>query len=241
MSSGPFVLLAIADRALRAQVARRLHDALPCELREALTGPDALNGALQRIPDLAVITTDLPGLDGLAVCHRLRAQEGLGDLPILMLGPRGEQDRKYQAFYVGASDYMELPLDGVEFTYRVRVQLRAWLRRRDTQRSLRRGDIAFDEAQRAVQFEGRSIALTGSEFEILKLLVSEAGCVIGVDRILQDGLRRAVGSSGRQLVHTHIRNLRKKLESSPEQPKRLIRRALGYVWVEAPAESTLTL
>jgi two-component system response regulator ResD len=223
------ILVVCAERTMRQAVLRVIDSELPADAREALNGPDAFDCALAWLPDLVVLTTELPGFDGLQLCHRLRAVAQLQDTPIIALGPRGNQAKKYQAFYVGATDYVELPFDGVEFAYRLRAPLRGRLRQVDTVDAVRCGPLQLEPATRTVHLDGRAVVLTPSEFAVLRLLATRAGTPISVGRLLSEALGHPVGLGNPQLIHTHIRNLRKKLESDPAVPSLLLRHPAGYM------------
>lgn len=223
------VVVCLPERAVREQVRRRIEEAAPASVVEAPTGPDAYEAAVRELPDLVILAVDLPGLDGLSVCHRIRGVPAMADVPVMVLGPRGDQRRKYQAFYVGATDYVEVPFDGVELAFRIRIQLRPLLRERDAHDELVVGPLRLEPASRAAELAGRRATLTPSEFAVLRLLATSAGKPVSVDRLLNDALRRPAGLGNPQLIHTHIRNLRKKLEADPSNPTWLLRHPAGYL------------
>jgi DNA-binding response OmpR family regulator len=227
----PRVLLAIAERPLRSQVRRRIEEVIPSVVQEAANGLDALSAVQQGLPDLLVTTVDLPGpLDGLALCHRVRSLADAAELPVMVLGPRGDQRRKYQAFFVGATDFMEVPLDGTELGLRVRVHLRGVLRARAEAELLGAGPLTLDVRSRTARLEGIEVVLTPSELAVLQELVRAGGRPVSVERLLAAALRRPTSLGNPQLVHTHVRNLRKKLETNPSAPRWLQRHPAGYVW-----------
>lgn len=223
------VVVCLPDRAVRDQVARRIEEAAPAAVTEASNGPDAFEAALRELPDLVILAADLPGQDGLSICHRLRGVPALADVPVMVLGPKGDQRKKYQAFYVGATEYVEVPFDGVELAFRIRVQLRALLRERDAQEELVAGPLTLVPATREAELAGVRAVLTPSEFAVLRQLAVQAGKPVGVERLLAEALRRPAGLGNPQLIHTHIRNLRKKLEADPSNPAWLLRHPAGYL------------
>jgi two-component system KDP operon response regulator KdpE len=226
------VLLALADRPLRVQVRRRIEEALAADFQEVANGLDALAALQHGIPDMLVTSVDLPGpLDGLALCHRLRSLASAVDVPVMILGPRGDQRRKYQAFFVGATDFMELPLDGTELGLRVRVHLRGILRGGEASEHLDAGPLSLDMRSRTADLAGRKAVLTPSELAVLHALVQAAGRPVPVERLLEVALRRPASLGNPQLIHTHVRNLRKKLEADPSAPRWLLRHPAGYVFV----------
>jgi DNA-binding response OmpR family regulator len=177
------------------------------------TGLDALNGILERPPDLVLLDLNLPDLDGLSVCRELRETAGARDLPIIMLTARtGESDRVL-GLDLGADDYITKPFSLRELSSRIR----ALLRRRSLDRGLP-GDEYTDSrllvrrALMEVQLEGEKVRLTVREFELLWFLISSRPRVVSRDQILQQvwGFSSDVET---RTVDVHVRALRKKLGS----------------------------
>jgi len=223
------ILVASTDRAVRQTVVRLLDQDLRADIQEFTTGPDAFQEALASLPDLLILASELPGYDGLQVCHRLRNIPQFRDTPIVIMGPRGDQPRKYQAYYVGATDFVELPFDGVEFMFRLRVHLRTLLRQLEATAAPSNGLLHFDPERRSVAREGREVTLTPSEYALLALLATHPGQPMSVERLLTEGLARPAQLGNPQLIHTHMKNLRRKLEDDPQNPRLLIRHPAGYL------------
>jgi DNA-binding response OmpR family regulator len=222
------ILLACQDRAQCATINRLVANELPAEIREAANGPDAFDQALAWIPDLFVLAAELHGFDGLQLCHRLRGVAAFQDTPVIVLGPRGDQKRKYQAFYVGATDYVEVPFDGVEFVYRLRAPIRGLLRQPEAP-PVTAGGLTLEPATRTARVDGREAVLTPSEYAVLRVLAANAGTPLTVERLLGEALGRRGGLGNPQLIHTHVKNLRKKLERDPGNPDLLVRHPAGYM------------
>lgn len=229
------VLLALPQRPLRESVAELVSQIVPAEFVEAPTALDAYQQAMAVLPDLVVLTLDLPGYDGLKLTHQLRGVAQLQDTPIVVLGPRGDAGAKYQAFYVGATEYMEVPFDAVELMYRLRVQLRPLLRARDGQEALACGGLRLEPATRTVRLDGKAVVLTPSEFSLVRYMAAHPGTPLSVEKLLTEALGHPPQLGNPQLVHTHVRNLRKKLEVDPAEPQLLKRHPAGYVLVAPDA------
>lgn len=222
-------LLAVPERALRGQVRQLLEAVIPCEWHEAATGPDAYQLAQAHLPDVVIASAELPGYDGLQVTHRLRGLGPFQETPIVVLGPR-DQPRKYQAFYVGATEYVELPFDPIEFQCRLRVQLRGLLRARDANEAIACGPaLVLEVPTRTVRCGERSAVLTPSEFALLRHLAAKPNTPHSAERLLSEALGHAAGLGNPQLIHTHVRNMRKKLEADPQAPSLLLRHPAGYM------------
>jgi DNA-binding response OmpR family regulator len=198
------------------------------EVTVARTGFEALEQAHSSKPDLVVLDVMLPGIDGIAVCKRLRDQ---GTLGILMLTARGEVDDRIIGLESGADDYLVKPFHFRELMAR----LRAILRRRgiNLNKALRVGDLVLDRQARRVTRSGRMIELTPREYDMLELFMSHPRQVFPRDVILN----RVWGYdylSDTNVIDVHIRHLREKLG---DEERSLIRsvRSVGYS-LEPPDE-----
>ncbi len=191
------------------------------EVSVARTGFEALEVARDRKPDLVVLDVMLPGVDGVEVCKRLRAQ---GNVGILMLTARGEVDDRIIGLEAGADDYLVKP-----FAFReLMARARAILRRKgiDLQQTLRIGDVVLDRQTRKVTRGGRPVELTPREFDMLELFLSHPRQVFTRDVILN----RVWGYDylgDTNVIDVHIRHLRQKLG---DEERNLIRsvRGIGY-------------
>lgn len=200
------------------------------EVSVARTGFEALEQARSHKPDLVVLDIMLPGLDGVEVCKRLRAQSS--DLGILMLTARGEVDDRIEGLDSGADDYLVKPFAFRELMARVRAVLRR--RGINLQQMLRTGDVLMDRQTRKVTRGGRAIELTPREFEMLELFLTHPRQVFPRDVILN----RVWGYDylgDTNVIDVHIRHLREKLG---DEERNLIRsvRGIGYS-LEPPDET----
>jgi DNA-binding response OmpR family regulator len=191
------------------------------EVSVARTGFEALEQAHTVRPDLVVLDIMLPGIDGVEVCKRLRAQ---GDVGILMLTARGELEDRVQGLDSGADDYLVKPFSFRELLARAR----AILRRKgvNLHRVLRVGDVSMDRQSRRVTRAGEPVELTPREFEMLELFLMHPRQVFPRDVILN----RVWGYEylgDTNVIDVHIRHLREKLR---DEERNLIRsvRGIGY-------------
>lgn len=191
------------------------------EVSVATTGYEALDQARQARPDLVILDVMLPGIDGIEVCRRLRAQ---GDIGIIMLTARGELEDRVSGLDSGADDYLVKP-----FTFReLMARARAVLRRRgfNLQRALRVDDLVMDRQSRRVTRGGRVIDLTPREFDIVELFLTHPRQVFTREVILN----RVWGYDylgDTNVIDVHIRHIREKLG---DEDRSLIRsvRGVGY-------------
>ncbi|HET8524437.1 MAG TPA: response regulator transcription factor [Thermomicrobiales bacterium] len=190
----------------------------------AADGEAALRVATERFPDLVILDIMMPGLDGLEVCRRLRAADGA--LPIILLTARDAVHDRVVGLETGADDYVVKPFAFAELLARVRVRLR----RRDENghRDLRFADLQLDTGMREARRGRRAIALTATEYELLRLFLQHPREVLSRDRIYE-GVWGYEFEGESKIIEVYISYLRQKLEAGGEP--RLIHtvRGAGYV------------
>lgn len=186
-------------------------------------GAAALALVSQQDPDVVLLDADIPGIDGLEVCRRIRA---VSDVYVIMISNRASELDKVVGLAVGADDYLPKPLSPAELVARIGAMLR---RPRHTvqTRSLRRfGSLTIDPAAREVCLDGHDVGLTRIEFEILAALSERPGVVFSrPDLIEQVWGPNWVGDD--HLVDVHIANLRKKIDRGDLRHIKTIR-GIGY-------------
>lgn len=183
-------------------------------------------------PDLMVLDIMMPRMDGLELCRLLRAQSQYNELPILFLSAKGQTEDVVAGLDVGGDDYIVKPFELAELSARVRALLRRVSDETDSGEvdSLQIGDLKLDA--RTFQVEGDSgvVQLTATEFKLLHHLMSHAGEVHSIDSLLTEVWGYPPGSGDPNLVRAHIRNLRRKAESDPGDPRYLRTiHGVGYI------------
>jgi DNA-binding response OmpR family regulator len=210
------------DDALRSLLARRFEDA-GYTVETAATGPDALRAVASAVPDLVLLDVMLPGLDGLDVCRRLRADHAL--LPILLLTARADELDRVVGLEVGADDYITKPFSVQEVVARVRAALRrsrAVTERLGADRGqddvLGFGPLRIDAARREVTLDGAEVHLTVREFDLLLFLARHADRPFTRAQLLEqiwgityEGYDRTIDS--------HVQRLRAKVEADAGNPR----------------------
>ncbi len=187
------------------------------------SGKDGLDAARDRPPSLVVLDVMMPGIDGLEVCRRLRAVDR--SLPIIFLTAKDAPEDQVLGLDIGADDYVTKPFTFEVLLARVRAQLRR--REGDQPQVLSCGDLQLDTGSRMASRNGRSISLTTTEYELLRLLTAHPGQVLTKDQIMQQVWGYDFGGN-ENIVEVYVRGLRKKLEECGET--RLIQtiRGAGY-------------
>lgn len=186
--------------------------------RVAVTG-DGLDGLTQALvikPALVVLDVMLPRLDGWEVVRQLRE---VSQVPIILLTARGEEQDKLKGFDLGADDYLAKPFSMQEFLRRVRAVLKRTQGLPEGMPSVPQpaeGVLTFptlviDNRRHRVERNGKQVALTPKEFELLWYLASRPGTVVRREELLQSVWGYGLGEDDRT-IHTHINRLRAKLE-----------------------------
>ena len=211
------------------QIRRFLRATLPAHgyrLLEAETAQAGLTQAAMHQPELIILDLGLPDLDGLEVTRRLREWT---TVPILVLSARGQETDKVAALDAGADDYLTKPFGIEELLARVRVALRHAARPVDGGTSVvRAGPIEIDLAGHRVTREGREVRLSATEFKLLAYLVANRRRVLTHQSLLTHVWGPA-DANHTEYLRVYMRQLRKKLEASPERPEFLLTEpGVGY-------------
>lgn len=200
----------------------------------ATDGERGLGDAARHQPDLVLLDLMLPGMDGLEVCKRLRAQDGTRGIPVLMLTAKSEETDVVIGLEMGADDYLTKPFSPRELVARVRAALRrnrpeGPAAAKDEQDVYRGKHLLADFDAVSVSVDGAQVRLTRREFELLQFLVQNRNRVISRDRLLERvwGYDHAVETRS---VDVHVGRLRGKLGAAAGQIETVV--GLGYRFVE---------
>jgi DNA-binding response OmpR family regulator len=226
------ILVVEDERDLNALVRQHLEDE-GHRVLQAFDGPSALVLAEVEHPDLVILDWMLPQLDGLEVCRRLRRQS---IVPILMLTARVEEVDRVLGLEVGADDYLTKPFGIRELMARVRALLRRIELMRDAGAGssapvLVDGGLRIDIGEHVASVDGRTLELTPKEFDLLALLVRNAGQAFARDYLLERVWGLDYAGIDTRTVDTHVLRLRKKLGRLDERIETVW--GIGYRWSRA--------
>lgn len=201
---------------------------------EVSSGEEALLEVVNKRPDLVILDIGLPGIDGIEVTRKLREWS---DLPILILSVQDQERDKIAALDAGADDYLTKPFGVGELMARMRVALRR-SNKQTNEPLFSLGEMQVDLSKRLVLVGMEEISLTPTEYDILRVLIQNAGKVLTHRQII-----RAVWGEGYEteahLLRVNISNLRKKIEKDPSRPQYLITEpGVGYRLKLFSSEST---
>jgi len=195
-------------------------------VRNCADGEDAMLMITEDAPDLVLLDWMLPGLSGIEVCRRLRAQVETRGLPVIMLTARTEEEDRIRGLDTGADDYLAKPFSIPELVARVRALLR---RSRPTLSAevATVGDLVRDRETRRVRRADREIHLGPTEFRLLDCLMQRPGRVFSREQLLDLVWGRDVYVEART-VDVHVGRLRKALNAKHERDPIRTVRAAGY-------------
>ena len=196
------------------------------EVAVAGTGPDALHEFERNGADLVLLDLMLPGLSGTEVCRTLRQRSSV---PVIMLTARDSEVDKVVGLELGADDYVTKPFSARELVARIKAVLR---RRGEGEEllppTLEAGPVRMDVDRHMVSVRGDSISLPLKEFELLELLLRNAGRVLTRGQLI-DRVWGADYVGDTKTLDVHVKRLRAKVEEEPSNPRHLVTvRGLGY-------------
>lgn len=216
-------ILVVDDDTALAEMIGLVLEADGFEVALCADGTGAVAAFRDTRPDLILLDLMLPGIDGIEVCRRIRAES---DVPIIMLTARSDTPDVVEGLEAGADDYVPKPFKTQELVARIKTRLR----RTDTVPSehLLIGDVTIDVAGHEVRRGEQPIVLTPLEFDLLVALARKPWQVFSREVLLEQvwGYRHAADT---RLVNVHVQRLRAKIEKDPERPEVVVTvRGVGY-------------
>ncbi|WP_293676670.1 response regulator transcription factor [uncultured Phenylobacterium sp.] len=226
MTAMPQVLVVDDDPHIRQLLVFALEKA-GMTAREAEDGEAALAAVRQQAPDLVVLDINMPKLDGLEVCRQLRA---MGDLPILFLSSRDDEIDRVLGIELGGDDYVTKPFSPREVTARVQAILRRARKPAAApaaEGALSHGKLSLDPDSWVARWGDAEVALTVTEFGILRILMGGPSRVFSRDAII-DRLHGPGFAITDRTIDSHVRNLRGKFAALGAQDVVETRAGVGY-------------
>lgn len=210
-------VLAVDDDPKIIKIVKHCMEKEGFDVATANDGEEALNAVKAYQPDLVILDLMLPKINGLDVCKVLTAEEN--NIPVIILSAKGDEIDRIVGFRTGVDDYLTKPFSPTELVLRVK----AVLRRVKGNVSLAGqaivcGGLIIDPCSREVQVNGENVTLTGKEFDLLFLLVSNPKHVFTRMQLLNK-IWHSDYQGDENTVTVHIRRLREKIESDPSHPQ----------------------
>ena len=187
---------------------------------------DFLEAVKEQVPDLLLLDIMLPDADGLQLVERLRKEASTRYLPIILVTAKTTEPDKVRGLDIGADDYLTKPFGLMELISRVKALLRR-SNREQTEKAICLGKVCLDEEKHRVEVDGEACELTYKEYELLKLLMTNAGIVTSRDVMLKEVWGTDFEGESRTL-DMHIKTLRQKLQDCGSMIKTV--RNVGYIF-----------
>ncbi|MDN5761904.1 MAG: response regulator transcription factor [Microlunatus sp.] len=192
---------------------------------EAANGAEGLSAYDAGGADIVLLDLMMPGIPGTEVCRQLRQR---GSVPVIMVTARDSEVDKVVGLELGADDYVTKPFSQRELVARIRAVLRRGQDVEPTPDVLESGGVRMDVERHEVVVDGHSVRLALKEFELLEMLLRNAGRVMTRDQLI-DRIWGADYVGDTKTLDVHVKRLRTKIESDPKRPERLLTiRGLGY-------------
>ena len=191
---------------------------------KAYDGVQALDIVDNQKIHLIIMDIMMPKMDGVQATMKIREEK---NIPIIMLSAKSEDYDKITGLNVGADDYVTKPFNPLELIARVKSNLRRYVdlgRLEKKSGVYKSGGLVVDDEEKTVTVDGEEVAVTPTEFGILKLLVKDAGRVYSMDQIYE-AVWKEPAYNPENTVAVHIRRIREKIEINPKDP-----RYLKVVW-----------
>lgn len=221
-----YKLLAADDEEEICRMLKDYFEMLGYAVYTANSGKAALD-LLYTQPDLILLDVNMPGMDGLDLCRRIRDSV---NVPILFLTAKIEEQDRVEGFLAGADDYILKPFSMEELQARVMAHLRREARRTDRKNVMNTGPVLVDYADRKVRVQGNEVSLTKTEFDILELLSKNRGRIFDKETIYEKlwGYDKEGNSES---ITEHIRRIRKKIGAHTGQEVIETVWGVGYRWI----------
>ncbi len=226
-TESPLLVLLVEDDRKLAELTREYLAGHGVSVTHVADGRLGLEEATRGRYDAVLLDLMLPGLDGLSICRELRVRS---DVPILVITARGEEVDRVMGLELGADDYLAKPFSPRELVARLRaVVRRSRGRAGPPTAAIRVGALSIDPGSRRAELDGRELALTGYEFDLLRALAERAGRILSREQLMELARGSAEEAFDRS-IDVHVSRLRQKLGDDPKRP-RMIKtvRGAGYL------------
>jgi DNA-binding response OmpR family regulator len=200
---------------------------------KAENGVQALEILKASVVHLILLDVMMPQMDGIMTAVKIR--ENNINIPIIFLSAKSEDTDRVLGLNMGGDDYVTKPFNTVELLARVKAHLRRYARlggiseqAPESRNVYRTGGLVVDDNKKHVTVDGDEVTLTATEYNILKLLISNQECVFSANQIYEAVWNEPAYNVGK-IISVHIRHIREKIEINPKEPRYLkIVYGLGY-------------
>ena len=216
----PKILVVDDDKEIVGAIKKRL-EMEDYEIITAYDGLEAMDILMEQEVQLLIIDVMMPKMDGLSATMKIRESK---NIPIIILSAKTEESDKVSGLVLGADDYISKPYNPAELIARVKAQLRRYntwggSAPKADKDTIVNGGLVLDKKQKIVIVEGREVKLTATEYNILALLMENAGQVFPAEQIYERVWNEEAVFAVENTVMVHIRHIREKIEIDTKNPK----------------------
>lgn len=230
-------ILIVDDEPLTRGSVRRILEDDGHVVREAGSSEEALTLMKRIQPDLLVLDIVMPGMSGIDLCRRLRADPFYIRLPIIFLTAKSRPSDIAAGLDAGGDDYVTKPVEVIELPARVRARLRRVTGgSMDTEsKKITVGDLCLSLTEFEIMVGNETIPVSSTEHRLLYTLMTHAGQPISVDQLLQDVWEYPPGVGDPNIVYAHIKNVRQKIEPESSESSKYLKIVRGRGYFITPA------
>ncbi|HZE74849.1 MAG TPA: response regulator transcription factor [Gemmatimonadales bacterium] len=226
----PSTILVVDDEPQIRRVVKNAFQSSGARVVEAATGSDGIDRAAAERPDLIILDLGLPDIAGADVCREIRKWSGA---PILVLSARHSDEEKVALLDAGADDYVTKPFSTPELEARARALLRR-VAAPSGSSSIAIGALVLDPAAHTLSRDGKPLHLTRTEWELLRVLMSNAGRVLTHQHLFRAVWTGRAFGDAQQYLRVYVAHLRRKIEPDPVRPQYIHTEAgVGYRFATA--------
>jgi two-component system, OmpR family, KDP operon response regulator KdpE len=223
-------ILVIDDEPQIRRVVKNAFQAAGMKVLEAGTGRDGIDRVAAERPDLIILDLGLPDITGADVCREIRKWS---PVPILVLSARHSDEEKVALLDLGADDYVTKPFSTPELEARGRALLRR-IPAVGGSVVIRIGNLVLDQAAHRITRDGKALHLTRTEWELLRVLMSNAGRVLTHQQLFREVWSGRAFGDAQQYLRVYVAHLRRKIEPDPVRPQYIHTEAgVGYRFATA--------
>jgi len=219
----PKTILVIDDEIQIQRLLKNSLSAFDISVIPATTGAKGIESCISHRPDFIILDIGLPDISGLDVLHEIRSWS---KIPIIILSAKNEEDTIVFALENGADDYVTKPFAFRELLARIKLSFHRLIP--ESNPLFKTGQLEVNFSSRIVLFKGNEIALTSTEYDLLKVFIRYAGKVLTHQQLLKE-VWGPNSVESPQYVRVYVGHLRQKIEENPHQPKLIITETgVGY-------------
>jgi len=227
MPSRKAVIMVVDDDVRILQLIRRILEAENYGVLSSSNGQDALAMFNRRMPDLVLLDIMMPGMDGYAVCNKIRE---VSNVPIIMITAKDQNRDVVEGFDLGADDYITKPFSPKELIARIKAVMRRTKKKnKPTEPYFENDDLRIDFTRLRVSVKGRDVNLSSTEYKLISFLARNAGRLVPAEQILtkvwgKEHIKKT------HLLQVNVARLRSKLKDSPKNPRYILTKSgMGYM------------